>query len=94
MPVVGRQAPCRQERKEGPGSVDIYLFTNVPFLIETAMEEDRGVSCSKVLFLKGLVDFEEADAEPDPRLLWNITWQEVKRSLASEIKEIARRIEG
>jgi hypothetical protein len=78
--------------------IDVYCLTRerltLESLIETAMGENRGVSYSKVLFLKGLVDFEEADAEPDPRLLWNITWQEVKKSLASEIKEIARRIEG
>lgn len=76
--------------------IDVYCLTRermtLESLIETAMEENRGVSYSKVLFLKGLVDFEEADSEPDPRLLWNITWQEVRKSLASEIREIARRI--
>jgi hypothetical protein len=38
-------------------------------IIGSAMDEGRGVRYSKLLFLKGLVDFEEADQEPDPRMI-------------------------
>ena len=50
--------------------IDLYCLTKekvtLPSLIEMAMEENRGVRYSKLLFLKGLVDFEEAELEPDP----------------------------
>ena len=45
------------------------------------MEEDHGVKYSKLLFLKGPVDFKEAKREPELSMIWNISWKEVKRSL-------------
>jgi hypothetical protein len=41
-------------------------------LLTLAMEEDHGIRYSKLLFLKGLVDFEEADREANLTLLWDI----------------------
>ncbi|MFC1824066.1 nucleotidyl transferase AbiEii/AbiGii toxin family protein [Thermodesulfobacteriota bacterium] len=73
--------------------VDLYCLTREMITLESiiamAMEEDRGVSYSKLLFLKGLVDFEEADQEPDSRMIWDISWEEVKSGLVKEVKEIA-----
>jgi len=77
--------------------VDLYCITReqikLESLIKMAMKENRGVKYSKLLFLKGLVDFEEADVEPDPLMLWDITWQKVKRTLTREVKDIASQIE-
>ena len=75
--------------------VDLYCLTReiIPLesLIAMAMEEDRGIRYSKLLFLKGLVDFEEADLEGDVSMIWDKSWGEIKRSLKEEVKEIAKK---
>ena len=75
--------------------VDLYCLTReiIPLesLIEIAMEEDRGIRYSKLLFLKGLVDFEEADLEGDVSMIWDKSWDEIKSSLKEEVKEIAKK---
>jgi hypothetical protein len=77
--------------------VDLYCLTRkvIPLdsLLTLAMEEDRGVRYSKLLFLKGLVDFEEADRDADLRLLWDIGWEEVKQALTDEVRQIAETIQ-
>jgi len=77
--------------------VDIYCLTReiitLESLIMTAMEEDRGIKYSKLVFLKGLVDFEEAEREGDLDMIWDMGWEEVKRSLIEEVKEIAKKIQ-
>lgn len=77
--------------------VDLYCLTRkvIPLdsLLTLAMEEDRGVRYSKLLFLKGLVDFEEADRDADLRLLWDIGWEEVKQGLTDEVRQIAETIQ-
>ena len=78
--------------------VDLYCLTRkvIPLdsLLILAMEEDHGVRYSKLLFLKGLVDFEEADRDADLRLLWDIGWEEVKQGLTDEVRQIAEKIQG
>lgn len=77
--------------------VDLYCLTRkvIPLepLLSLAMEEDHGVRYSKLLFLKGLVDFEEADLDADLTLLWDIGWEEVKKSIIDEVKQIAGKIQ-
>jgi len=77
--------------------VDLYCLTRkvIPLysLLTLAMEEDHGVRYSKLLFLKGLVDFEEADRDADLRLLWDIGWEEVKQGLTDEVRQIAEKIQ-
>ncbi len=75
--------------------VDLYCLTRevIPLesLIEMATEEDQGIRYSKLLFLKGLVDFEEADLEGDVSMIWDKSWGEIKDSLKEEVKEIAKK---
>ena len=77
--------------------VDLYCLTRKIIPLETllalAMEEDHGIRYSKLLFLKGLVDFEEADQEGELPILWDISWKEVKKCLTDEVKHIARKIQ-
>jgi hypothetical protein len=77
--------------------IDLYCLTRkiitLESLIMVAMEEDRGVKYSKLLFLKGLVDFEEAEREGDLTMIWDISWEEVKNSLIDEVKKIAKKIQ-
>ena len=76
--------------------VDLYCLTRhiIPLesLIMMAVEEDQGIKYSKLLFLKGLVDFEEADREADLAMIWKIGWEEVKRTLVEEVMKIAKKI--
>jgi hypothetical protein len=76
--------------------VDLYCLTRkimtLESLIMMAMEEDRGLKYSKLLFLKGLVDFEEAEREGDLAMIWDIGWEEVKDSLMEDVKRIATKI--
>jgi len=76
--------------------VDLYCLTRkiipLELLLSLAMEEDHGIRYSKLLFLKGLVDFEEADKENALTLLWDISWEEVKKCLTDEVKLIAKKI--
>ena len=76
--------------------VDLYCLTRkimtLESLIMMAMEEDRGLKYSKLLFLKGLVDFEEAEQEGDLTMIWDIGWEEVKDSLMQDVKRIAKKI--
>ena len=75
--------------------VDLYCLTRevipLELLIAMATEEDQGIRYSKLLFLKGLVDFEEADLEGDVSMMWDKSWGEIKDSLKEEVKEIAKK---
>jgi hypothetical protein len=75
--------------------VDLFCLTRntIPLtsLIDLSIEENRGVKYSRLLFLKGLVDFEAADQEPDPLMIWDISWEDIKKILRKKVKEIASR---
>ena len=74
--------------------VDLYCLTRSAISLEElllqAMEEQGTLRFSRLLFLKGLVDFEEAERDAPPILLWNIDWDKVKVGLADEVKRIAQ----
>ena len=76
--------------------IDLYCLTrkiiSLDSLIGLVLGEKHAVNFSKVLFLKGLVDFDDAENDPDPRMIWEITWDEVKRILKEEVKKIAGNI--
>jgi len=76
--------------------VDLFCLTrhtiSVKALIDEFILEGQGIRFSKLLFLKGLVDFEAADLEPDPLMFWDIDWSGVKETLMSEVKQIAHEI--
>jgi hypothetical protein len=78
--------------------IDLYCLTRkiqpLKELITTAMGEDSGVRYSKLVFLKGLVDFEDADKEVDPVMVWDVDWEEIKKTLKSEVKGIADEIQS
>ena len=76
--------------------VDLFCLTrdtiSLKSLIALSIEENRGIRYSRLLFLKGLVDFETADLEPDPVMIWEIDWDTVKKTLIAEVKQIASEI--
>ena len=77
--------------------VDLFCLTkditDLESLIAIAESEHKGLKYSKLLFLKGLVDFQEADQEPDPIMIWHNTWDEIKESLKDEVRRIAHKIQ-
>ena len=77
--------------------VDLYCLTReiitLESLITMAMEENRGIKYSKLLFLKGLLDFEEAEREGDLTMIWDVEWEEVKSTLIKDVKKIAKKIQ-
>lgn len=76
--------------------VDLFCLTreiiSLESLLTMAMEENQGIRYSKLHFLKGIVDFEEADLESEPAMIWSVSWAEIKRMLLQEVKEIAKKI--
>ena len=76
--------------------VDLFCLTremiSLESLLAMAMEESQGIRYSKLHFLKGLVDFEEADQEGELAMIWKLSWEEIKRTLREEVKGIARHI--
>jgi len=75
---------------------DLYCLTreaiSLDSLIGLALGEKQPVRFSTVLFLKGLVDFDEAEKDPDPRMIRQITWKEVKKTLKEEVKRIVEKL--
>lgn len=76
--------------------VDLFCLTrdtiSLESLLSMVMEESQGIRYSKLQFLKGLVDFEEADQEGELAMIWNLSWEEIKKILREEVKKIARHI--
>ncbi len=70
--------------------IDLYCLTRevMPLgdLLVEVMEDQKGIRFNRLLFLKGLVDFEEADREVSPVLLWDISWERVKEDLTRQVK--------
>ena len=78
--------------------VDLYCLTrentSLESLLTATMKPKEGIRYNKLLFLKGLIDFEEADREPELSMIWNISWEEIKGSLRVEVKQTAEKMEG
>ncbi len=76
--------------------IDLYCLTRntitLADLIELVLKENQGIKYSRLHFLKGLIDFESADKEVNPFMIWEIDWKKVKNTLISEIMDIADKI--
>ena len=77
--------------------VDLFCLTRdvitLESLIAMAESQHKEVKYSRLIFLKGLVDFEEADQEPDPMMLRDTTWGEIKEGLKEDVRRIAHKIQ-
>jgi len=76
--------------------IDLFCLTreviSLESLLSMSMEERPGIKYSKLHFLKGVVDFEEADLQSEPVMIWNMSWAEIKNALFEEVKQIAKKI--
>lgn len=74
--------------------IDLYCLTRSRISLENllmmVLEEQGTVRFNWLLFLKGLIDFEEAEREVQPMMLWPIAWSEVKGGLTEEVKRIGK----
>jgi hypothetical protein len=73
--------------------IDLYCLTRAVLplgdLLALVVEDQRGLRFNPLLFLKGLIDFEEADQDVHPVLLWDISWEKVKEDLTKGVKRLA-----
>lgn len=78
--------------------VDLFCLTrdfiSLDALIALSESEHPQVKYNKLLFLKGLVDFEGADRDPDPVMIWRQSWEDVKEGLTAEVKRLAHKIQA
>lgn len=76
--------------------IDLYCLTreviSLEDLLSLGLERERGLRFNPLLFLKGLIDFDEADQEVQPTLLWDISWDTVKKGLTKEVKELGEKL--
>ena len=78
--------------------VDLFCLTRnfitLEDLIALAEGEHKEIKYSRLLFLKGLVDFDEADQEPDPLMIWDHSWGEIKQALRDDVRQIAHKMKA
>jgi hypothetical protein len=68
---------------------EVITLESLIAMAETGLKEAK---YSRLIFLKGLVDFEEADQEPDPMMIWDKSWDEIKEALKEDVRRIAHKI--
>lgn len=72
--------------------IDLHCLTSrilaLGNLLALAAEHQKGLRFNRLLFLKGLIDFEDADQDVDPVLLWDIGLEKVKADLTREVKRL------
>jgi predicted nucleotidyltransferase component of viral defense system len=75
--------------------IDLYCLTRTVISLEDLLmlflEEQGTIRFNRLLFLKGLVDFEEAEKEALPIMLWEVDWNKVKKILGEEVKRIGKK---
>jgi hypothetical protein len=75
--------------------IDLHCLTwtliSLEELLTLVLEEQGTIRFNRLLFLKGLVDFEEAEKEAQPIMLWEIDWNKVKEDIGEEVKRIGRK---
>lgn len=76
--------------------IDLYCLTqevlSLGDLLSRVIESHKSVRFNRLLFLKGLVDFEEADRDVQPVLFWEISWDGVKEALTREVRQLAEEL--
>lgn len=72
--------------------VDLFFLLDLytlPELLEKASKKYAAVDYNQAHILKSLAYFEDAEAQPMPRLLKTVTWPQIKAKMISEVKNIA-----
>lgn len=72
--------------------VDLYFLFEIytlPELLEKAKNKYSAVDYNQAHILKSLVYFEDADSQPMPRMLKDVSWDVIKSRMIREVKNIA-----
>lgn len=73
--------------------VDLYFFLRSGGALDTLMELLRrrfaNVDYNEYHLLKSLVFFDDAEAEPMPRMLRRVSWSEVKNTIIAEVRRLS-----
>jgi hypothetical protein len=73
--------------------IDLYAFLRTGGSLESVLQLVRrrftGVDYNEYHLLKSLVFFEDAETEPMPDLLREVTWEEVKEALIAEVRRLS-----
>lgn len=74
--------------------VDLYFIcqtgNSLEAVIEWYQEKYRGVQINLVHYIKALTYFEEAEADPMPRMLKRVSWNNVKRFFEKEAPRLLK----
>ena len=71
--------------------VDLYFlwqWYSLSELFEKLDQKYQGVSYNRAHLVKSLVYFDDAEAQPMPRMLEKVTWDEVKAGITQAVKEM------
>jgi predicted nucleotidyltransferase component of viral defense system len=78
--------------------IDLYWYINNREKIETILrqlpKQCPGIDHNFHHILKSLVYFEDAEGDPMPKLLFPVTWQEVKRYFQREVPRVSKKLIG
>lgn len=72
--------------------VDLFFLFDIyslPELLEKAKTKYSTVDYNQAHILKSLVYFEDADSQPMPRMLKEVSWDTIKSKMINEVKNIA-----
>jgi len=76
--------------------IDLYFIYRAGHSLEDVLdwyrEKHKGVEVNLVHYIKALTYFEEAEADPMPRMLKRVTWEQVKRFFEKEAPPLLRRV--
>lgn len=70
--------------------IDLYFLLkrySLQELFEKVDQKYQGVNYNRTHLAKSLIYFEDADAQPMPRMLQNVEWEEVKTAITQAVKE-------
>ncbi len=71
--------------------VDLFFLFSIyhlPELLEKAKTKYSAVDYNQAHILKSLVYFEDAEAQPLPRMIKDVSWEEIKAKMINEVKNI------
>jgi hypothetical protein len=73
--------------------VDLYFYLRsgggLDAVFEMVRRRFRAIDYNEYHLLRSLAFFEEADSEPMPRMLRRVSWPEIRRTIAAEVKRLS-----
>ncbi len=72
--------------------IDLYFFlqannVNLTWLFKNVNKKFKGVKYDPYHIYKSLVYFDEADVDPDPKMMLNFNWEKIKKFFKTEVKK-------